>query len=69
MGFVLLLFASTEGWSLPPGPKCTGVVWANYIGPCSSGVTKFIGKWKNGIQHGDNTATWSNVIERFVENE
>ena len=58
----VLLFSAREGWSLP---LCEGSYKKNTWTDCLGNVSlpsgsKYYGEWKNGIQHGEGTATYAN---------
>ena len=63
MGFVVLLLSSTEGWSLPPcpgSPTASGSTiasWTDCLGTLTYKGSKYVGEWKDGIWHGQGTAT------------
>jgi len=60
VGFALLLFSSTEGWSLPP---CEGsynkTTWTDCTGAVSDGGGgKYVGEFRNGKYNGQGTITF-----------
>ena len=68
MGFVLLLWSTSEGWSLPP---CPGSPTASYkIRTSWNGCfgtykfpgpsrTKYVGQWRDGWEHGQGSLSYA----------
>ena len=66
MGFVFLLFSSTEGWGLPPcegsptASATTTMSWTDCFGTMTySTGGKYVGEWKDGLRHGQGTRIYA----------
>ena len=66
MGFVFLLFSSTEGWGLPPcegsptASATTTMSWTDCFGTMTySTGGKYVGEWKVGLRHGQGTRIYA----------
>jgi len=77
MGFALLLFSSTEGWSLPSCPGSPASVWIEYTNwtDCNGTYTyangkKYVGEFKDNKPNGQGTSIYPDgtVVEGIFEN-
>ena len=66
----VLLFNTTEGWSLPPCPGSFETTWTNCVGTFTfSNGNKYFGEFRYGKINGKGTYTYTNGDKYVGENK